>query len=339
MSDVQEFVELQSLNTFKVKSLARYFLQLNSLSQVQQSIDIINKHRNRMVLGGGSNLLFISDYDGLIIYPQLFGIEKLSEDQSTVTLSVGASENWHDFVKSTCDSGYYGLENLALIPGTVGASPVQNIGAYGVEVKSFIEMVEVVDLNTAEVRQFSNAECQFGYRNSVFKQAEIGRFLITRVDFKLLKRPDLCLSYQPLKDLFADDPDVTPKRVLDKVCQVRQQKLPDPADIPNAGSFFKNPVVTTEHYLKLKQSYPELVAYPADDEYKLAAGWLIDKAGFKGLREGKVGVHKNQALVLANYEDDCGLNVWRLAKTIRLAIKKQFAVELEVEVRVVGDEQ
>lgn len=292
-----------------------------------------------MVLGGGSNLLFISDFDGLMIYPRLFGVETIAEDDSTVTLAVGASENWHDFVQSTCKQGFYGLENLALIPGTVGASPVQNIGAYGVEVKSFIENVEVVDIKTGELSLFSNRECEFAYRDSVFKRAEVGRYLITRVMFKLLKKPKLCLNYQPLKDYFADTAQVTPQDVLDKVCQVRLQKLPNPEAIPNAGSFFKNPVVSKKHYQKLKNEFPNLVAYPAENEFKLAAGWLIEKAGFKGVREGKVGVHKHQALVLANYEDDLGINVWRLAKKIRNAIKELFDVELEVEVRVIGHEQ
>ncbi|WP_185964458.1 UDP-N-acetylmuramate dehydrogenase [Aliikangiella marina] len=338
MSNIQEFVELRSLNTFNVKSKARFFLQLNSVDEVIGSIETIQQHPKRMVLGGGSNLLFVQDYQGLIIYPQLFGIKTVHEDEESICLAVGASENWHDLVTSTCQQGYYGLENLALIPGTVGASPVQNIGAYGVEIKSFISRVDAVDLDSGEIKHFTNDECQFAYRDSIFKQSKVGRFLITQVLLTLSKRPRLELNYQPLKDYFATKKQVTPQDVYDKVCEVRQEKLPDPKELPNAGSFFKNPVVSVAEYNSLKTQFPDIVAYPNGEDYKLAAGWMIEKAGFKGFVDNKVGVHKKQALVLVNHGDSLGDNVLKLANKVRQSIKTLFQVDLEVEVRVIGGE-
>ena len=336
MLKTSEQVELKPFNTFRVSAKARHFLQLDSVSDCQAALSLINGHRNRLVLGGGSNLLFIQDFDGLIIYPQIFGIEVLAEDDAAVLLSIGASQNWHEFVLMATDRGWFGLENLALIPGTVGASPVQNIGAYGVEVKQFIQRVHCIDLDTGESLWLTNEACQFGYRDSLFKRAAPGRYLITHIEFKLYKQPHLNLSYQPLAEYFNGHQKVTPSEVLNRVCEIRAQKLPDPQSLANAGSFFKNPVVSQLQFQSLQQRFADIVAFPTDEGVKLAAGWLIEKAGFKGVRQGDVGVHKHQALVLVNYGELKGDKIWQLAVKIQDVVEEQFGVVLEVEVRVIG---
>jgi len=267
---------------------------------------------------------------------KLFGIEVLKEDNSNVLVSVGASENWHDWVCSSNQSGWFGLENLALIPGTVGASPVQNIGAYGVEVKQRIHQVEYIDLETGNIFLASNAQCDFDYRDSMFKRAGQGRYLVTRVEFNLSKKTDLNLSYNPLADFFAGKDNVTAKDVLERVCEIRREKLPNPKQLANAGSFFKNPIVSESLYKKLKTQYPELAAYPAGENFKLAAGWLIERAGYKGKRVNNVGVHKDQALVLVNYAESDGNKIKLLSEEIQQVIFDKYGVELEAEVRIEG---
>lgn len=338
-------VELQALATFNVKASASHFLTLSSLESTLDHLSEIQRYSKRLILGGGSNILFVGDYQGLVLFPQIFGIELLSENQDFYRVSVGASENWHDFVIYSNQQGWYGLENLALIPGTVGAAPIQNIGAYGIEVKKFIHQVECVDLNSGEKFLLDNQACCFGYRDSIFKQAGQGKYLVTRVELDLYKEPNLCLNYEPLKTEFSNKIDITAKQVLDRVCQLRQEKLPDPKVLPNAGSFFKNPVVSTAEFERLKASYPNIVAYPdvyLDEKglskkgFKLAAAWLIDQAGFKGYREGQIGVHEHQALVLVNYAEEAGDKIWCLAQKIQEVVKKKYQVVLEPEVRIEG---
>jgi len=333
-------VALDKLNTFNVKANAAAFIQIDNKDELQSNYAEIASFQQRFVLGGGSNLLFVGDYQGLVIYPQMKGIKIFFEDQNQVGLRVAASEPWHDFVCYCLEQGYFGLENLALIPGTVGASPVQNIGAYGVEVESFIRQVECFDLNKGEFAVLSHQDCQFAYRDSFIKQAGQGHYLVTSVDFVLSKVPKLELSYKPLAEYFEKETLVSPKQVFDRVCQIRGEKLPDPNILPNAGSFFKNPVINQKQYHQLKTDFPDLVAYPVGEQaiqdYKLAAGWLIERAGFKGKTFGKVGVHKNQALVLVNYTDDSGANILLMANQIIDKIKQVFAVDLEPEVRILG---
>lgn len=337
--NIESHVDLKLLNTFAVSARASRFLTLENHEAIIKALPIIQTSSKRLILGGGSNLLFISDFDGLVIFPQIFGIQVISHDEENVLLSVGASENWHEFVVSSVKNGWFGLENLALIPGTVGASPVQNIGAYGVEVKQFIECVECIDLQTGESLIFKNEDCQFAYRDSFFKQADFGRYLITHVQFRLSKTPQLNLTYKPLADFFKDKLDVTPMDVVQEVCKIRSQKLPDPKTLANAGSFFKNPVVSLSQYETLQQSFPDIVAYPVDNDYKLAAGWLIDHAGLKGYRDDDVGVHEHQALVLVNYSATSGKRILALAKKIQEIIAEKYQVKLEAEVRVIGDGQ
>ncbi len=330
-------VELRRLATFNVVARADYFLELPSLELTLEMLPEIQKHQKRLVLGGGSNVLFIKDYDGLVLFPQIFGIKLLEETNDTYRISVGASENWHDWVVYSNQQGWYGLENLALIPGTVGAAPIQNIGAYGVEVKKFIHQVEYVNLDTGEQGLFSAKACQFDYRDSLFKQAGQGKYLVTRVEFNLQKRSELCLSYEPLKTDFSNKPDVKPIDLLNRVCELRQAKLPDPKLLPNAGSFFKNPVISQEDFIKIKQDYPNIVSYPDKNGVKLAAAWLIDQAGFKGMRCENVGVHEHQALVLVNYGENEGQKIWDLAQKIQAKVKHQYGIHLEPEVRIESD--
>ena len=329
--------QLDQLNTFKVSAQAQFFFSFSSVEQLMCQLDEICRFDERLVLGDGSNILFVGDYPGLVLYPQLFGTRVVKETNENVWISVGASENWHEFVVAMTEQGFYGIENLALIPGTVGASPVQNIGAYGVEVKDVLDLVECVDLESGNLLTFTNDECQFDYRDSRFKRAGQGRYIVTRVAFKLSKVPKINTSYQPLASVFGDSTHVSPLKVLKKVCEIRQAKLPDPNELPNAGSFFKNPVVTQQKFEQLKEAFPKLIAYPADNGVKLAAGWLIDNAGLKGLQKGKVGVHKNQALVLVNHGEPDGGAIWQLAKEVQNKVASMYGVDLEPEVRIEGE--
>lgn len=330
---------LQQLNTFNVKASAEHFIQIDSVQQLSELSANISNHTERFVLGGGSNLLFVGDFSGLVIYPQLFGIEVLEESDNNVRLQVAASENWHQFVKFCLTKGYFGIENLALIPGTIGAAPVQNIGAYGVEIEQFIQSVECYDLERHRLLKLSHKDCEFGYRDSLIKRSGQGRFLVTSVELLLSKKFTPELGYKPLSTYF-EDVDVTPRALFDEVCRLRQSKLPDPAKLANAGSFFKNPVVSEQHYRKLKSKYSELVAFPVEQGgiqvYKLAAGWLIEKAGFKGKQYGGVGVHQHQALVLVNYSESSGFRVWELAKEVMRKVQNMYDISLEPEVRILG---
>ncbi|WP_196139261.1 UDP-N-acetylmuramate dehydrogenase [Aliikangiella sp. G2MR2-5] len=328
---------LDKLNTFAVCANADTFCTFHSVSEVLENINTIQSFRRRLVLGGGSNILFVRDYDGLIIYPQIFGVEVTSQADDSVLVVASASENWHEFVMDMTNRGYFGLENLALIPGTVGASPVQNIGAYGVEVKSLIEWVECIDIDKGELLKLSREECQFGYRDSLFKRAGQGKYLVTRVAFALSLTPKVNLSYAPLANAFSNskkNASVSPMAVLETVCQIRQSKLPDPKVMANAGSFFKNPVVSAKQFEQLKQAYSELVAYPADDKVKIAAGWLIDNAGLKGFSRGLVEVHREQALVLVNRGEKQGSKVLELARIVQEKVEQMYGITLEPEVRI-----
>jgi UDP-N-acetylmuramate dehydrogenase len=333
---IKQQVELKALSTMAVSAKAARLVELNSVDAIKQGMGQIQAEANKLIVGGGSNILFVGDYDGLILYPQLFGIEVVSQTDEQIRVSVGASENWHQWVQHANQQGWYGLENLALIPGTVGASPVQNIGAYGVEVKQFIHLVECFDLTTGELKVFDNASCEFAYRDSAFKQAGQGCYLVTRVEFNLLKQPQLILSYKPLADFFADKVNVSAKQVLDKVCQIRSEKLPDPNVLPNCGSFFKNPVISQQQFEQLQQRFSNIVAYPTDNGVKLAAGWLIDNAGYKGKRVGNIGVHQHQALVLVNYGESDGSKIKALAEEIQQLVLQKYDVMLEAEVRMEG---
>lgn len=286
-----------------------------------------------LILGGGSNLLLLEDYQGAVIQIATKGID-VCEDQEHFHLKVAAGENWHDLVCETLKLGMPGLENMALIPGTVGAAPIQNIGAYGIELCQLCDWVEYLDLQTGALTRLEAADCDFGYRESIFKNRLKGKAVITSVGLKLPKAWQPKLSYGPLQSL-AEETEVTATMIFERVCQVRQEKLPDPVVLGNAGSFFKNPVVAAADYLKLAERFPDLVGYAQQDgTVKLAAGWLIDKVGLKGFQMGAAAVHDKQALVLVNKGGAKGKDVANLAREIIRQVQARFGVELQPEPRI-----
>ena len=334
------------MKTYKNSSLRKYNTfglshKANVIIEVENESDIHNLDPQLLkdlylIIGSGSNLLFTKDFGGTILKINLFGKEVLEEDDKYVTLSVKAGEIWHDFVEWTVDNGYFGLENLALIPGTVGASPVQNIGAYGREVREFVEKVKVYDLKSKSWVWMSNEDCEFEYRNSYLKR-NIGRYIVTEVVFKLFKEPILNISYGGLKqrllDLEINNPN--PKDVLKAVVDIRNSKLPDPSEIGNAGSFFKNPIVDRKVCARLLEEYPNLVHYKVSEDLdKLAAGWLIEQAGWKGKTYDGYGVYAKQSLILVNYHLEEGQKLKQLSEDIQYSVKDKFGIILEPEVQM-----
>ena len=291
-----------------------------------------------MVLGGGSNVLFTRNWLGLVAHMCIHGVEVVSESEDLVQVSVGAGENWHQLVQWAVENGYGGIENLSLIPGTVGAAPMQNIGAYGVELKDVFHSLEAMDLKTGKVVRFFKEDCSFGYRYSIFKGEQKGKFVITRVNLTLSKQPEVNTTYgailQTLQEMNVSQPSI--RDVSEAVIQIRQSKLPDPLEIGNAGSFFKNPVIEKAHYEALEALHPQIPHYTvSDDEEKIPAGWLIEKCGWKGYREGEIGVHDKQALVLVNHGMARGMDIRKLAMAIMRSVKKEFQIDLEPEVNMV----
>lgn len=329
---IQTNVCLQSLNTMAVPACADYFAEIKSIDDAVEAVKFAKaKTLEIFVLGDGSNTLFTEDYSGLILRNCLLGIELLEEDEETVLLRVAAGENWHRFVAHTIQQGWYGLENLALIPGLVGAAPIQNIGAYGVEVKDCITAVECLEFESQTLMALDNSQCEFAYRDSVFKQSLRGKRLISAVLFRLNKQASVNLSYSPLANQFDGQNSVTPKQVFDAVVKIRQSKLPSPDDIPNLGSFFKNPIIDSATHERLKNEHPDLVSYPLQGDYKLAAAWLIESAGWKHKTIGDVSVHQKQALVIVNPHQVSGRHILNFAREIRADILKKFGVQLEIE--------
>jgi UDP-N-acetylmuramate dehydrogenase len=288
-------------------------------------------------LGGGSNILFTKDFDGLVLRNNIPGIE-ISEERDKLTLvRAGAGVNWHELVTWCVDKGLGGIENLSLIPGKAGAAPIQNIGAYGVEFKDSFDSLSAVEIDSGEVRSYNRTDCEFGYRDSIFKRALKGKSVIISVTLALHKFPELQLSYgaieQELKNMNVDKPDV--RMVSTAVCNIRKSKLPDPAQTGNAGSFFKNPEINAASFEVLRNSFPGIVSFPLPGgNVKLAAGWLIEQCGWKGKIVGNTGAHKNQALVLVNYGNATGMEIWNLAMKIRESVKDKFGVLIEPEVNI-----
>lgn len=336
---VQSNVSLRHLNTFGLDADARYFVNVSSVDELTAVLrDPVWKGIPKFILGGGSNILLTQDIDALVIHPGIKGINVLEETEETVTLEVGAGEVWHDFVMHCVDNGYGGVENLSLIPGTVGAAPMQNIGAYGVEIKSVIESVEAVDIESGQKRVFSNAECEFGYRESIFKKALKHQYVITGATFRLSKKPVLNAAYgdvqKTLQEMGAKNPTI--RDISEAIMQIRRSKLPDPAEIGNAGSFFKNPEIPVAQFAQLRETFPEVPGYPVDAEtVKVPAGWLIERAGWKGYREGEIGVHARQALVLVNYGGGTGAQIKALAEKIQASVAERFGIRLNAEVNFI----
>lgn len=334
----EKFASLKSHNTMGLPISCSRLYSLNSENTDElKNLGGIKNEQGLLILGGGSNILFTGDYKGTVCLNELRGVNLLSESNSTVTVRVAGGENWHSFVLSCLDNGWYGLENLSLIPGKVGACPIQNIGAYGVEIKDFFVSLRAWDFEKEEIVSISKEQCQFAYRDSIFKNHAKGRYLILSVDFKLKKSPELNTSYGIIEDKLSEMgvKQATPKDVSNAVISIRQSKLPDPDKLGNCGSFFKNPIVPKEVAEKVLSIHANAPVYPVDEfSSKLAAGWLIDQAGWKGFREGDAGVHKNQALVLVNYGNATGKQIYDLSSRIIQSIIEKFGITLEREVNI-----
>ncbi len=330
----QEQVSLKPYNTFGIDVKARYFTQAHSDDDVRQALaQAAAQGLPVLVIGGGSNLLLTADVQALVLRMASAGLRILSDDGQQVIVEAEAGEPWHPFVQWSLAQGLAGLENLSLIPGTVGAAPMQNIGAYGVEIKDVFVGLTALDRQTGALREFDLEECQFAYRDSVFKQHP-GRWLILRVRFALSRVLHAHLDYGPVRQRLSEQGISSPtaQNVSDAICSIRREKLPDPVELGNAGSFFKNPVVAGVLADKIRVQHPGLVAYPqADGKFKLAAGWLIEQAGWKGHREGDAGVHRLQSLVLVNYGQATGVQLHELAQKIQADILERFGVTLEME--------
>lgn len=328
---------LKEYNTFGIDVKAEKFISITSVEELKEVLR--QTYASELfVLGGGSNMLLTGDLKKTVLHIAIKGKEVISETDEEVIIEASAGENWHQFVLWTLSHGYGGLENLSLIPGNVGTAPIQNIGAYGVELKDVFYSCKTIHLQTLEEKEFDLVSCDFGYRNSVFKNKLKGEFIITSVRFKLSKKDhQLHTGYGALQSQLKAAKITKPciKDISDAVIAIRQQKLPDPREIGNSGSFFKNPVISSEEFQKLQEKFPEAPHYQiSEDEVKVPAGWLIDRAGLKGYRKGDAGVHKNQALVLVNYGNATGKEILSLAREIQQKIKKQFDIELEPEVNI-----
>jgi UDP-N-acetylmuramate dehydrogenase len=335
---IQEHVPLNTYSTFMVGAKARYFAEVSSAADFQDLLKTeIYQNNPSYILGQGSNTLFASDYNGLVIHNHIQGLEVINEDDETITIEVGAGEDWNHLVSWSLNQGLWGLENLVLIPGTVGASPVQNVGAYGAEVSDLISLVRAVDTQTGDLVELSNKNCEFSYRNSLFKQKP-GRYFITHVHFVLKKQGEPKLSYgrvqEEVQKLGIEK--LEPKHIAQAVVTIRDSKLPRVGDLGTAGSFFKNPVVEKEKADELLKNYPDMKVFPTEDgQVKLSAAWLIDHLGYKGKRDGAVGTYENHALVLVNHGGAQGKEVWDFAQNIITDVHKEFGVNLEPEVRVI----
>ena len=339
MIKIEENVNLKPYNTFGITASARYFCKIHTEDELLELLSTdLYKNERHLILGGGSNILFINDFDGLVIKVDLKGINK-REEGDTIELDVKSGEVWHEFVLHCVNKNWGGVENLSLIPGTVGAAPIQNIGAYGVEVKDVIKKVEGIDLLTSERRSFTHEECTFGYRESIFKHDLKEKFFISSVTLTATKQNHLLnTQYGAIKDTLNAMNVVTPtiKTISDAVIHIRKSKLPDPSIIGNAGSFFKNPTIALSHYENLKNQYPEIPGYPSANQIvKVPAGWLIEHCNWKGKRINNVGVHAHQALVLVNYGNAKGKEIFQLAQNILSSVKEKFAITLTPEVNII----
>jgi len=342
---IEQNHNLSKLNTFGITAKAKFFVEVKNEEDLKDLFNSVEfKNNEKLFLGGGSNILFTKDFDGIVILNKLKGIEILRENNEEVLLKAMGGELWNDFVNFAVINNYWGVENLSLIPGSVGATPVQNIGAYGVEVKDIIENVEAYDINTGEKSIFNNKECEFGYRDSVFKNKLKGKYFISAVIFKLSKIPNLNIEYKVLKDYLEKNKIKvkSSKDISNAVAEIRKSKLPDPRILSNAGSFFKNVYVDNKKLEKLKEKYPDISFFEEDGRIKIPAGWLIEQCGprqggasWKGYRQGNVGVHDKQALVLVNYGGATGKEILDLANQIINSVFEKFGVKLVSEVNIV----
>lgn len=332
--NIQKNISLKQYNTFGIDVFAKRFV---SVSSIKELIEIIAIEKDVFLLGGGSNILLTSNIEKLVIHLNLKGIIVNNIKKNTVLVTADAGENWHDFVLWCISQNYGGLENLSLIPGNVGTSPIQNIGAYGVEIKNIFHQLEAVNIETGKTKIFTNNDCDFGYRNSVFKKKLKGKYIIVNVTFKLSKQMHKTnASYGAIKTYLQNIKEPTIKNISDAVIAIRQNKLPDPKIVGNGGSFFKNPIINSTLFNLLQKKYPEIPHYiVSNKEIKIPAGWLIEQCGFKGVRFGDAGVHTKQALVLVNYNNATGKEIYKLALNIQQKVKETFGIELDIEVSVI----
>jgi len=337
MGIYKENFSLKSYNTFGIEAKAKIFISFDDTSEI---IPYLNDNKNKkspiLLLGGGSNILFVSDFQGIVIHPENKNITVIDETEDIVLVKIDAGVIWDDFVKWSTLNNWWGVENLSLIPGTTGAVPVQNIGAYGAEIKDFIEEVEAMDTSTLQTRIFRNSECKFDYRSSIFKTEFKNKYIITSILLRLSKVFNPILNYGTVREKIDKKENITSNTIRETIISIRQSKLPDPKILPNAGSFFKNPVIEYEMANKLKRDFPDLVSFPAaDGSAKVSAGWLIEKCGWKGKRLGDAGVYEKQALVLVNYGNASGKDILELSEKIKESVKIKFNISMEREVNVI----
>ena len=333
---IQQNISLKEYNTFGIAANAKRFISVSSVYELQQ---LLKTEKEVFLLSGGSNMLLTKDIDMLVVHLNITGVSIDTEDDKHVYLTVNAGEDWHEFVLWCIANDYGGIENLSLIPGNVGTCPIQNIGAYGVEVKDTITKVEGLEVATGKLVSFSNEDCKFGYRNSIFKNTHKGKIVLTSVGFKLTKKDhQLNTSYGAIETELASRKVIKPtlKNISDAVISIRKSKLPDPKEIGNSGSFFKNPVISKKQFLEIQKIHANMPNYiVSENEIKIPAGWLVEQSGFKGKRFGDAGVHEKQALVLINFGNASGQDILELAKKIQTTVFSKFQISLEIEVNIV----
>lgn len=337
--DIIENYSLKLYNTFGIEAKAKYFADVSTINDLRKVL-VFRRQKDLPILfiGGGSNMLFVDNFPGIVLKLNLKGIEILKEDNDYVYVKSQGSENWHHFVEWTLEHDFGGLENLSLIPGNVGTTPMQNIGAYGVEVKDYIVEVQTLELETGNERIFTNEECHFGYRESIFKNELRGQYVLVAVTFKLTKQNhQLHVDYGAIKTELDSEQIINPtiQDISRAVIKIRESKLPDPSQIGNSGSFFKNPVISNDEFAEIEKNHPQIAHYKTDSGIKLAAGWLIEQAGWKGKRFGDAGVHDKQALVLVNYGNATGKEIYDLSEQIIEDVKAKYGVTLEREVNII----
>lgn len=337
--DIIENYSLKLYNTFGIEAKAKYFADVSTINDLRKVL-VFRRQKDLPILfiGGGSNMLFVDNFPGIVLKLNLKGIEFLKEDNDYVYVKSQGSENWHHFVEWTLEHDFGGLENLSLIPGNVGTAPMQNIGAYGVEVKDYIVEVQTLELETGNERIFTNEECHFGYRESIFKNELRGQYVLVAVTFKLTKQNhQLHVDYGAIKTELDSEQIINPtiQDISRAVIKIRESKLPDPSQIGNSGSFFKNPVISNNVFAEIEKNHPQIAHYKTDSGIKLAAGWLIEQAGWKGKRFGDAGVHDKQALVLVNYGNATGKEIYDLSEQIIEDVKAKYGVTLEREVNII----
>lgn len=337
--NIIENYPLLKLNTFGVDVKAKYFTSINTINElIELTKTNLFKDLELLILGGGSNILFTKDFDGLVVLNNIKGKEIINQNQQSIFLKIGAGENWHELVMYCVDNGWGGIENLSLIPGNTGTAPMQNIGAYGVEIKETFVQLEALEISSGKIVKFNNSDCEFGYRESVFKNKMKNQYIILNITLELKKNPVLNINYGDVKAILESQNIKNPgiKEVSNAIISIRQSKLPDPKKIGNSGSFFKNPIVSLNQLELIKKKYPNVVNYEINEnEFKIAAGWLIERAGWKGKKFNNYGVHEKQALVLVNYGLANGMEIFELSEKIILDIKDKFGITLEREVNII----